>query len=183
VVKVNREVLRSPSEGKHNPGSQMGSQYGQTLRDALRQLATISAARWLVERRQATSRDGSNMSSKQRVAGSNPAGRAKKTAVQPAYRSVDGQDSLVAIPVMCHIRAGCGAAAFAASFGRKPYGAATATHGTPVTGACGPRRIPLPRPPAPRPCGRPRAKCAASREDIAATQAERRALSGLAPPA
>jgi hypothetical protein len=28
----------------------------------------------------------------------------------------------------------CGAAAFAASFGRKPYGAAAAAHGTPVPG-------------------------------------------------
>ena len=33
----------------------------------------------------------------------------------------------------------------AASFGRKSYGAAAAAHGTPVTGRCGPRRIPLPR--------------------------------------
>ena len=44
----------------------------------LRQSATIIAARWLVGRHQATSRDGSNVPSKQRVAGSNPAGRASQ---------------------------------------------------------------------------------------------------------
>ena len=74
-------VYSNISEGKHNPGSQMGSQYGETLRDALRQSATISTARWLVERRQATSRDDSNVPSKQRVAGSNPAGRARSKDV------------------------------------------------------------------------------------------------------
>jgi hypothetical protein len=74
----------------------------------------------------------------------------------------------------------CGAVASAAPFGRKPYGAAAAAHGTPVAG--GPRRILLPRPPAPRPGGHPRAG-GRSREDVAATGAERRASSGLAPPA
>ena len=52
----------------------MGSQWRPTSRDSLRQSATIIAVRWLVERRQATSRDGSNVPSKQRVAGSNPVG-------------------------------------------------------------------------------------------------------------
>ena len=66
----------------------MGSQYGETLRDALRQSATISTARWLVERRQATSRDDSNVPSKQRVAGSNPAGRAILTRQNVCYEKV-----------------------------------------------------------------------------------------------
>ena len=67
----------------------------------------IRPARRLIGRRQATSRDGPNVPSKQRVAGSNPAGRAKKTAAQPTYRSVGGQYSLATMPVMCHIRARC----------------------------------------------------------------------------
>ena len=77
----------------------------------------------------------------------------------------------------------CGAAAFAASFGRKPYGAATAAHGTPGD-----------RPPAVPAVSRCRARQhhdqavtlapdALSREDVTATGPERRALSGLAPPA
>ena len=45
-------------------------------RDTLRRSAAIVAGRWLVERRQATSRDPSEVPSEQRVAGSNPAGRA-----------------------------------------------------------------------------------------------------------
>jgi hypothetical protein len=57
---------------------------------------------------------------------------------------------------------------FAAPFGRKSYGAAAAAHGTLVTGRCGPRRIPLPRSPAPRP-GRHRcARYSGSREDVTA---------------
>ena len=78
----------------------------------------------------------------------------------------------------------CGAAAFAASFGRKPYGAAAAAHGTPGD-----------RPPAVPAVSRCRARqhhgqavsvapeCADRREDVTATGPERRALSGLAPPA
>ena len=78
----------------------------------------------------------------------------------------------------------CGAAAFAASFGRKPYGAATAAHGSPGD-----------RPPAVPAVSRcrarqhhgqavtARAECADRREDVTATGPERRALSGSAPPA
>ena len=66
----------------------------------------------------------------------------------------------------------CGAAAFAASFGRKPYGAAAAAHGTPGD-----------RPPAVPAVSRcrarqhhdqavtRRARCAGSREDVTATRA------------
>ena len=77
----------------------------------------------------------------------------------------------------------CGAAAFAASFGRRPYGAAAAAHGTPVTG-----RLRSPPYPAAAPASttaRPSAsrQVRRSREDVTATGAERRALSGLAPPA
>jgi hypothetical protein len=73
---------------------------------------------------------------------------------------------------------------FAASFGRKPYGAATAAHGTPGD-----------RPPAVPAAFRCRARqhhgqgrraragCADRREDVTASGPERRALSGLAPPA
>ncbi len=46
--------------------------------DILRQSAAVTAARWPVERRQATSRDPPAVPSKQRVAGSNPAGRASQ---------------------------------------------------------------------------------------------------------
>jgi len=67
--------------------------------------------------------------------------------------------------------------------GRKPYSAAAAAHGGPVIDRCGPRRIPLPRPPAPRPGRWLRAGCAGSQAKITASGAERRALSGLAPPA
>ena len=44
--------------------------------DVLRYSAAVTAARWPVERRHATSRDPLAIPSKQRVAGSNPAGRA-----------------------------------------------------------------------------------------------------------
>jgi hypothetical protein len=54
---------------------------------------------------------------------------------------------------------------------------------TPVTDRCGPRRTPLPRPPAPRPGRQHRAGCADRREDVTITGPERRALSGSAPPA
>ena len=67
-------------------GSQWGSQWRPTPRDSLRQSATIIAARWLVERRRTTSRDAPAVPSKQRVAGSNPAGRAdlgKRLIVEP----------------------------------------------------------------------------------------------------
>jgi hypothetical protein len=46
-------------------------------------------------------------------------------------------------------------------------------HGTPVTGRCGPRRIPLPRSPTPRPRRRVRAGCAVSREDVLAVGRDR----------
>jgi hypothetical protein len=52
-----------------------------------------------------------------------------------------------------------------------------------VTGRCGPRRIPLPRPLAPRPGREPRAGCADRRESVTDPGPERRALSGSAPPA
>ena len=76
------------------------------------------------------------------------------------------------------------AAAFAASFGRKPYGAAAAAHGSPGD-----------RPPALPAVSRCRARQhhgqtvilargdVWSREDVTASGPERRALSGLAPPA
>ena len=57
-----REPNREPSEADAS--------------DAGRRTQTTHPARRLVERRQATSRDGWNVPSKQRVAGSNPAGRA-----------------------------------------------------------------------------------------------------------
>ncbi len=78
----------------------------------------------------------------------------------------------------------CGAAAFAASFGRKPYGAAAAAHG-----------IPGDRPPAVPAVSRCRACQHHDQADAHAPGApeavkmsqgagpERRALSGLAPPA
>ena len=78
----------------------------------------------------------------------------------------------------------CGAAAFAASFGRKPYGAATAAHGSPGD-----------RPPAVPAVSRCRARQHHGQADSLAPECagavkmsqrpgpERRALSGLAPPA
>ena len=57
-------------------GSQTGSQQRQTLSDATRLPAIESAAKRLIGRHQATFRDPSTVPSKQRVAGSNPAGRA-----------------------------------------------------------------------------------------------------------
>ena len=78
----------------------------------------------------------------------------------------------------------CGAAAFAASFGRKPYGAAAAAHGTPGD-----------RPPAVPAVSRCRARQHHGQAVILAPDApvagkmsqptgpERRALSGSAPPA
>ncbi len=76
-----------------------------------------------------------------------------------------------------------GAAAFAASFGRKPYGAAScrARHPGDRPPAV-PAASPLPRPPAPRPGRRRRAECAGRRENVTASGPERRALSGSAPP-
>ncbi len=68
-------------------GSQLGSQWRPTPRDSLRQSATIIAVRWLVERRQATYRDAPSMPSKQRVAGSNPAGRARERMSQRPGRN------------------------------------------------------------------------------------------------
>jgi len=49
--------------------------------------------------------------------------------------------------------------------------------------ACGSRRIPLPRPPAPRPGRKLRIGCADRRERVTGARPVRRALSGLAPPA
>jgi hypothetical protein len=77
----------------------------------------------------------------------------------------------------------CGAAAFAASFGRKPYGAAAAPHGIP-----GDR---LPAVPAVSRCRARQhhgqavtlAPIAGRREDVTTAGRERRALSGSAPPA
>ena len=78
----------------------------------------------------------------------------------------------------------CGAAASAASFGRKPYGAAAAAHGSPGD-----------RPPAVPAVSRCRARqhhdqavslapsAPIAGKDVTATGPERRALSGLAPPA
>jgi hypothetical protein len=78
----------------------------------------------------------------------------------------------------------CGAAAVAASFGRKPYGAAAAAHRGPGDRPPAvPAASPLPRPRAPRPGHHPHAGCAGSSEDVTKTRAERRALSGSAPPA
>ena len=77
----------------------------------------------------------------------------------------------------------CGAAAFAASFGRKSYGAAAAAHGTPPPAA----PVPAVTPRCPRdaswPCRRDRAECASRRAKVILARPERRALSGLAPPA
>jgi len=75
------------------------------------------------------------------------------------------------------------AAAVAASFGREPYGAAAAAHGTPVTGRLRSPPYPAAAPSAPRPGRRARGRCADRLEDVTATGPERRALSGLAPPA
>jgi AAA domain/TrwC relaxase len=52
-----------------------------------------------------------------------------------------------------------------------------------LTGARSISAVPLPRPPAPRPGRRGRARCAGSRENVTASGPERHALSGLAPPA
>ncbi len=73
---------------------------------------------------------------------------------------------------------------FAASFGRKSYGAAAAAHGTPVTG-----RLRSPPYPAAAPASttaRASTSCrkrAGRREKVTADGPERRALSGSAPPA
>jgi hypothetical protein len=72
---------------------------------------------------------------------------------------------------------------FAASFGRKPYGAAAAAHGTPVTRRLRFPPYPAAAPTAPRPNRHPRARCADRRENVTVTGAERRALSGSASPA
>jgi hypothetical protein len=53
----------------------------------------------------------------------------------------------------------------------------------PVTGRLRSRRIPLPRPPAPRPGHEHRVECASRREEITASGPVRRALSGPVPPA
>jgi hypothetical protein len=70
---------------------------------------------------------------------------------------------------------------FAASFGREPYGAAAAAHGTPGDR---PPAVPAVSRCRARPHQRPgRQRRAERRENVTATRAERRALSGLAPPA
>ena len=75
------------SESEQNLGSQSGSRRRQTSRDALRQPAIVPAARQLVGRQQATYPDAVTVTSKQRFAGSNPAGRASEIAGQrPYYR-------------------------------------------------------------------------------------------------
>jgi hypothetical protein len=60
---------------------------------------------------------------------------------------------------------------FAASFGRRPYGAAVSARGTAGDRPPAfPGRIPLPRPPAPRPGRQRRARCAGRRrENVTAT--------------
>jgi len=63
------------SEGKEIRGSQVGSHRWQFSGDADPLSAIIDAARPHVRRRQATSRHPPEVPSKQRVAGSNPAGR------------------------------------------------------------------------------------------------------------
>src|ERR1700761_316814 len=73
-------LIRTP-EKTTNFGSQAGSQQPQLPGDTRPQPAFISAAKRLIERRQATRRDGSMVPSKQRVAGSNPAWRATPVAM------------------------------------------------------------------------------------------------------
>jgi hypothetical protein len=68
-------------------GSQIGSQRSQCPGDARPQLARIGAVIWLIERHQATHRDAATVPSKQRVAGSNPAGR---TALFSQVKSYGG---------------------------------------------------------------------------------------------
>ena len=77
--------------GGPDPGSQTGSQHRQTLSDARRFLAIIAAAKRRMRRHQATSRDPSTVPSKQRVAGSNPAGRAGARGRQPAAERPDAR--------------------------------------------------------------------------------------------
>jgi hypothetical protein len=67
-------LIRTPAEPTRS-GSLTGSQGPQPPSDARPQPAHIRAVRWLIERHRATHRDGSTVPSKQRVAGSNPAGR------------------------------------------------------------------------------------------------------------
>ena len=64
----------------------------------------------------------------------------------------------------------CGAAAFRRALWAEARQARRLPRTAPqVTGRCGPRRIPLPRPPAPRPGRRAHARCADSREDVTTT--------------
>ena len=67
-------LIRTQAETERS-GSQTGSQRRQRPGDARPQSARIHAVRWLIERHGATYRDASTVPSKQRVAGSNPAGR------------------------------------------------------------------------------------------------------------
>jgi len=87
-------------------GSQTGSQQRQTLSDARRFPAIIAAAKCHNGRHQATSRDPSTVPSKQRVAGSNPAGRThRKSQRQGTYNRGDNQRSRCARPPPCPLRA------------------------------------------------------------------------------
>ena len=81
-----------------DPGSQAGSHRWPFPGDVERSLATIDAVRCLIERRQATSRDGSDVPSKQRVAGSNPAGRAIPEPQVSAYVTTQTSNVHDALP-------------------------------------------------------------------------------------
>ena len=67
-------LVRTPAESRRS-GSQIGSQRPQTPGGTRPRLAHIYPARWLIELHQTTHSDASMVPSKQRVAGSNPAGR------------------------------------------------------------------------------------------------------------
>jgi hypothetical protein len=71
----------SNTSGVGRSGSQTGNQRPQPPSDTRLQPARIRAAGWLVELHQATHRDALTVPSKQRVAGSNPAGRTRSEAV------------------------------------------------------------------------------------------------------
>jgi hypothetical protein len=94
---------------------------------------------------------------------------------RPGWAAVGGRGS----PLVSPLRGG----SFAASFGRKPYGAAAAAHGTPVTGRLRSPPYPAAAHASTTALRHACARCAGSREDVIATGPDRRALSGLAPPA
>jgi len=63
------------SDAKEMPGSHWGSHQSQMPGDAEPQAASISPAKWHIRRPGATPRHRLKVTSKQRVAGSNPARR------------------------------------------------------------------------------------------------------------